>query len=110
LVTSGLSRVAVRIPNHALTLQLLKTLDFPLAAPSANPFGYISPTRAEHVTAQLQARVDYVLDGGICSVGIESTIVGSEEGNIIVYRLGGLALEDIEKVVGKVQLQVNQSS
>ena len=110
LVTSGLPQVAVRIPNHPLTLQLLSSIDFPLAAPSANPFGYVSPTTAAHVAAQLQNKVDYILDGGTCDVGIESTIVGFEENNITVYRLGGLAIEDIEKVVGKVVIKINQSS
>jgi L-threonylcarbamoyladenylate synthase len=110
LVTSGLPQVAVRIPNHKLTLQLLESLDFPLAAPSANPFGYVSPTTAAHVAAQLQNKVDYILDGGTCDVGIESTIVGFENNCVTVYRLGGLAVEDIEQVVGKVNVQVNQSS
>lgn len=110
LVTSGLPNVAIRIPNHALTLKLLKSLDFPLAAPSANPFGYVSPTKAEHVAAQLQDKVGYILDGGDCEVGIESTIVGEEEGKIIIYRLGGLAVEEIEQIVGKIELRINQSS
>lgn len=110
LVTSGLQQVAVRIPNHKLSLQLLNSLDFPLAAPSANPFGYVSPTTAAHVSAQLQNKVDYILDGGTCDVGIESTIVGFENNCVTVYRLGGLAIEDIEQVVGKVNVQVNQSS
>ena len=110
IVTSGLPQVAVRIPNHPLTLQLLKSLDFPLAAPSANPFGYVSPTTAKHVETQLGGQIDYILDGGVCEVGIESTIVGFEDGKITVYRLGGLALEDIEKVVGKVDVKLNQSS
>lgn len=110
IVTSGLQRVAVRIPNHTLTLELLKTLSFPLAAPSANPFGYISPTKAEHVQKQLSDKISYILDGGFCSVGLESTIVGEEENEIIVYRLGGLSIDDIEAVVGKVSVQLNQSS
>jgi len=110
LVTSGLPQVAVRIPNHPLTLRLLSCIDFPLAAPSANPFGYVSPTTAAHVETQLQDKVDYIIDGGTCEVGIESTIVGFEEGEIIIYRLGGLAIEDIEKVVGRVDIKINQSS
>jgi L-threonylcarbamoyladenylate synthase len=97
LVTSGLPRVAIRVPNNTLTLKLLNTLDFPLAAPSANPFGYISPTTAEHVDAQLGKKVKYILDGGSCHVGIESTICGIEDKVPIVYRLGGLTLENIEK-------------
>ena len=110
LVTSGLPHVAVRIPNHKLTLQLLESLNFPLAAPSANPFGYVSPTTATHVATQLQNKVDYILDGGICDVGIESTIVGFENNCITIYRLGGLAIEDIEQVIGKINVQINHSS
>ncbi len=110
LVTSGLDRVGVRVPNHELTLQLLKQLSFPLAAPSANPFGYISPTSAYHVQKQLGAKIAYILDGGNCEVGLESTIVGEENGEIVVYRLGGLSIDDIEKVVGKISVQLNQSS
>ncbi len=110
LVTSGLPHVAVRIPNHPLTLQLLKQLDFPLAAPSANPFGYISPTTAQHVNDQLGEKIPFILDGGNCSVGLESTIVGLVDGQITVFRLGGLSLEDIEAVVGKVQLRSHSSN
>jgi L-threonylcarbamoyladenylate synthase len=110
LVTSGLDRVGVRIPNHPLTLDLLKQLPFPLAAPSANPFGYISPTSAKHVNDQLGSKIDYILDGGSCQVGLESTIVGEEQGEIIIYRLGGLAIEAITEVVGEVSIQLNQSS
>ncbi len=110
LVTSGLSQVAVRVPNHELTLQLLKQLNFPVAAPSANPFGYVSPTEAEHVNKQLGDKIDYILDGEKCTVGIESTIVGIEEGEVCVYRLGGLAIEEIEKEIGKVSLRINNSS
>lgn len=110
LVTSGLPQVAVRVPLHQLTLELLNKIDFPLAAPSANPFGYVSPTEPEHVNKQLGDKVDYILDGGKCEVGLESTIVGVEDGEICVYRLGGLAIEEIEKVVGKVELRLNLSS
>lgn len=110
LVTSGLDRVGVRIPNHPLTLELLSQLNFPLAAPSANPFGYISPTTAEHVDKQLGTKISYILDGGSCEVGLESTIVGEEHGEIIIYRLGGLSIDDIELVVGKISVQLNQSS
>ncbi|WP_374756449.1 L-threonylcarbamoyladenylate synthase [Dyadobacter flavalbus] len=110
LVTSGLDSVAVRIPNHPLLLELLKRLDFPLAAPSANPFGYISPTNAAHVNAQLGEKIPYILDGGESRVGIESTIVGFENNETIIYRLGGLAVDDIEQVIGKVTLMPNSSS
>lgn len=110
IVTSGLDRVAVRIPSHPLTLELLKTLDFPLAAPSANPFGYISPTSAEHVNKQLGDQIPYILDGGPCQVGLESTIVGIEEGEVIVYRLGGLDVQEIEAIVGAVKVKTHSSS
>ncbi len=110
LVTSGLDNVAIRIPNHKLTLELLKQLDFPLAAPSANPFGYISPTTAQHVYDQLQGRIPYIVDGGPTAVGVESTIVGFENNEPVVYRLGGLAIEDIERAVGKVRVSLNESS
>jgi L-threonylcarbamoyladenylate synthase len=100
LVTSGLDTVAVRIPNHPLTLRLLDELDFPLAAPSANPFGYVSPTQASHVQAQLGDKIPYILDGGPCQVGIESTIVGFEGPELVVYRLGGIAVEAIERAHG----------
>ncbi len=110
LVTSGLDRVGVRVPNHPLTLDLLSQLNFPLAAPSANPFGYISPTTAMHVEKQLGTKIPYILDGGSCEVGLESTIVGEENGEIIIYRLGGLSVDEIETIVGKVSVQLNQSS
>ncbi|MCB0513957.1 MAG: threonylcarbamoyl-AMP synthase [Bacteroidetes bacterium] len=110
LVTSGLDQVAIRIPKHPLTLALLSALDFPLAAPSANPFGYISPTSTAHVNQQLGKQIPYILDGGDCSIGIESTIIGVENDEIILYRLGGLSLNAIESVVGKVQININQSS
>jgi L-threonylcarbamoyladenylate synthase len=111
LVTSGLDFVAVRIPNHPLTLELLAGLDFPLAAPSANPFGYISPTNAKHVQQQLGEHIPYILDGGSSEIGIESTIVTIENGKLHVLRLGGLSLEHIEELTGqKIELSLNQSS
>ena len=110
LVTSGLPTVAVRIPNHPLTLSLLRLLDFPLAAPSANPFGYISPTTAQHVADQLGAMVPYILDGGPAQVGLESTIVGFENDIPTVYRLGGLALDQIEGLVGPVNVCTHSTS
>lgn len=110
LVTSGLSTVAVRIPNHPLALELLQSLSFPLAAPSANPFGYISPTKATHVLDQLGDKISYILDGGSCRVGLESTIVGIEEGQVIIYRLGGTEIAAIEEMVGKVFILPQSSS
>ena len=110
IVTSGLHRVAVRIPSHPLTLSLLRSLEYPLAAPSANPFGYVSPTAAQHVQNNLGDKISYILDGGECQVGVESTIVGFENDELIVYRLGGLTIEDLEEVAGPVTVKNNQSS
>lgn len=110
LVTSGLETVAVRVPSHPLALDLLQKLDFPLAAPSANPFGYISPTSAQHVDNQLGDKIKYILDGGECKVGIESSIIGFFDGEIVVLRKGGLAIEEIEAVVGKVRIEEHSSS
>ena len=102
LITAGKDTVAVRIPNHLLTLELLKQLPFPLAAPSANPFGSISPTKPEHVAQYFKNDIELVLDGGPCTNGIESTIIGFENDEPVIYRLGALALEDIEELIGKV--------
>jgi L-threonylcarbamoyladenylate synthase len=111
LVTSGLDSVAIRIPGHPVARELLSTLDFPLAAPSANLFGQVSPTSAAHVEQQLSGRIPYILDGGDCSVGLESTIVGfPENGQPTIYRLGGIPVEEIEKVIGKVAVQPHSSS
>jgi len=110
LVTAGLDTVGIRCPDHPLTQDLLKILSFPLSAPSANPFGYVSPTSPEHVNEQLGNKIKYILDGGKCEVGIESTIVGVENGEPVVYRMGGLTIEDIESVVGKVKIQTQSSS
>jgi L-threonylcarbamoyladenylate synthase len=102
IITAGKDTVAVRVPNHPLTLALLKQLPFPLAAPSANPFGSISPTKASHVEGYFKNDIKQVLDGGACTNGIESTIVGFENDEPILYRLGALSIEAIEAVVGKV--------
>jgi L-threonylcarbamoyladenylate synthase len=110
LVTSGLPTVGIRCPNHPLTQELLRQLDFPLAAPSANPFGYISPTTPLHVQDQLGDVIPYILDGGPCEVGIESTIVSFDNGVGTVLRTGGLNIEDIERVIGKVNIEINTSS
>ena len=103
LITAGKPTVAVRIPNHTMALALLDALDFPLAAPSANPFGSISPTTAQHVTDYFPLALELVLDGGACENGIESTIVGFEDEKVIIYRLGAIAIEEIEAVIGKTE-------
>ena len=103
LVTAGKSTVAVRMPNHPLALRLLDTLEFPLAAPSANPFGSISPTTATHVDNYFKDQLAVVLDGGPCQRGIESTIVGFEDGQPILYRMGSVSIEELERVVGPLR-------
>ncbi len=111
LVTAGLPRVAIRIPAHPVARQLLRTLHFPVVAPSANPFGYVSPTTAQHVVDQLGDKITYVLDGGPCVVGLESTIIGFEDGGPVVYRKGGVAVEAIEDLLArKVAVRTHSSS
>ena len=110
MVTAGSPLVAVRIPGHPVARQLLGQLDFPLAAPSANPFGYISPTTANHVDQQLGAQIPYILDGGPCKVGLESTIVGFPSGQPTVYRKGGIAVESLEAVIGPVEVKQHSTS
>jgi L-threonylcarbamoyladenylate synthase len=110
LVTAGLETVGIRCPDHSLTNELLRSLNFPLAAPSANPFGYVSPTNPSHVNEQLGEKIKYILDGGECKVGIESTIIGFENDDSVLYRLGGLNIEQIESIVGKTLVELNSSS
>ena len=105
IITAGKDTVAVRVPNHPVTLELLKKLPFPLAAPSANPFGSISPTKPAHVENYFRNSIKMVLDGGSCTNGIESTIIGFENEEPVIYRLGALALEEIEAVVGKISIK-----
>ena len=100
IVTASKSTVGVRVPSHPLVLELLNAIDFPLAAPSANPFGYISPTTAAHVKAQLGNKIPYILDGGSCENGIESTIIGFENNKPILYRVGAISKEIIEAKIG----------
>jgi L-threonylcarbamoyladenylate synthase len=102
VVTAGSDRMAIRIPNHPLTIELLNQLDFPLVAPSANPYTRISPTNAQQVDQYFGDQIPVVLDGGACEKGLESTIAGWEDGQVIVYRLGSLSIEQLESVVGTV--------
>lgn len=104
LVTNSSPFVAVRIPDHPLTIKLLTQLDFPLAAPSANPFGATSPTLPAHVQATLGDRISYILDGGPCEVGLESTIIQIVNTNEIrVLRQGGLPEEDLRSLARLVE-------
>ena len=104
IVTAGLPTVAIRMPRHPIALQLIREACRPIAAPSANPFGYVSPTTADHVREQLGDRVDLILDGGPCEVGLESTILSFSEGEPRLLRPGGLPLEEIESIIGRVDV------
>lgn len=107
LITAGKNTVAVRVPSHPLTLALLDNIDFPLVAPSANPFGSISPTNAEHVLNYFGESLNVILDGGECEKGLESTIIGFENNQPVLYRHGSISLEEIEKIVGKLSITTN---
>ena len=104
IVTSGLSTVAIRMPDHEVALELIKEAGLPIAAPSANPFGYISPTTADHVKEQLGDMIDMTLDGGECVVGVESTIVKLDGQGPLLLRHGGLPIEEIEEVIGRIRI------
>lgn len=101
LVTAGQATVAIRIPNHPVALALLSQLDFPLAAPSANLSGTVSPTTAQDVNAQLGQHIGAVLEGGSCQVGLESTIVSFVSDEPKILRLGGLSVESISAVLNQ---------
>jgi L-threonylcarbamoyladenylate synthase len=99
LATAGLDSIAVRVPDHSIAFDLLKAFGKPVVAPSANQSGHISPTLAEHVRADLDGRIDLIVDGGPASVGVESTIV-SFLGEPALLRPGGLPRDAIERVLG----------
>ncbi len=101
LITAGLDTVAIRIPNHPLLIELLEELETPIAAPSANPFGYVSPSTPQHVWDQLAGEIGYILDGGDCQVGLESTILDLSKEEPKILRKGKILPEDIGKVISK---------
>lgn len=105
IITANKPTVAIRMPQHPLLRSLLSQLDFPIAAPSANPFKRISPTNAQRVKNYFDGRLPMVLDGGECEKGIESTIIGFEGESAILYRLGSLPLESIESAIGPIHQQ-----
>src|SRR5690606_37214950 len=109
LVSAGLNSVALRVPAHPVAQALLQASDAPLAAPSANPSGRISPTRPEHVMHGLSGRIAAILDGGPCEVGVESTIIGLT-GAPTLLRPGGLPVEAIEAALGAPLAHINQDS
>ncbi|MEN3015067.1 MAG: L-threonylcarbamoyladenylate synthase [bacterium] len=101
IVTAGLSTVAIRMPKNPIALKLIKYSGVPIAAPSANPFGYISPTSAFQVADTLYGKIDCILDGGKCEFGLESTVLAFDNGEFYLLRPGALDLETIEKVICK---------
>jgi len=104
LVSSGLATVGIRMPNHKLTLALLDSLNFPLAAPSANIFGYISPVTAQHVEEGLGKLIPYILNGGKTSIGVESTIVDITTETPQLLRAGGISFEALQKIMPNIQI------
>jgi L-threonylcarbamoyladenylate synthase len=101
LVSAGLDSVAVRVPDHPLALALLTAAGVPVAAPSANPSGRVSPTTAAHVAEGLGDRVSLILDGGPCTVGVESTVVDLTGPHAVLLRPGGVSVEDLERVLNE---------
>jgi L-threonylcarbamoyladenylate synthase len=104
LVTAGLQTVGVRMPAHPVALALIESAQIPIAAPSANRFTQVSPTTAEHVRRGLGDRVDYILDGGPCTVGIESTVLSLATATPTLYRPGGVSRQQIEAVIGSIEV------
>ena len=102
LASAGLDTLAIRVPAHPLALALLRETGRPLAAPSANRSGRVSPTMADHVMAELDGRIAAVLDGGPCQVGIESTVLDLSGAAPTLLRPGGVAREDLEALLGQV--------
>jgi L-threonylcarbamoyladenylate synthase len=102
LVTAGLDSVALRVPAHPVALALLRAVGKPIAAPSANPFGYVSPTTAMHVQELLGEKIKLIVDGGPCRVGVESTVCVLTEREAVILRPGGVTVEEIEAVIGPV--------
>jgi len=110
LVTSGLDSVGLRIPAHPVALALLRQSGLPLAAPSANRFGSISPTTAQHVQHELDGRIAAILDGGPCDRGVESTVVRVAQGRCTVLRLGALPIEALQSVIDHLEVAPPSSS
>ena len=101
LARAGLDSVALRVPAHPVALDILRAAARPIAAPSANRSGRVSPTTADHVAGDLDGRVDLIVDGGPCAVGVESTIVSCLGGDVRILRPGGASREEIERVLGQ---------
>ncbi len=109
-VTAGGNSVAVRAPSHPIAQALLAVAELPIAAPSANRFGHTSPTQASHVFADLAGRIDLILDGGECPIGLESTVLDLTKDPPVILRPGGIPREEIEQLIGKVNLAAKNKS
>lgn len=110
IVTSGLPTAAVRFPQHPVARKIIEFSGTAIAAPSANPFGYISPTRAEHVARLLGEKIDYLVDGGACEVGVESTVIDMTHDLPKILRPGGMPVERIIEIIGPVEFSVKKSA
>lgn len=110
IVTAGLQTVAVRMPSHPVALNLINAFGKPIAAPSANPFGYMSATKTAHVTRMFENKLSLVLDGGPCTFGLESTIVAVGDHQVIVRRYGAVSLEELQDLIGDVHKEVKDDA
>jgi len=110
IVTAGNSTVAIRMPKHPVALKLIEISGKPIAAPSANTFGFLSPTTAKHVQKQLGNKIDIILDGGKSNVGVESTILEIIEDDVYLLRPGGISIEQLEEVCGKIEIKQPDSN
>jgi len=110
IVTAGLPTVGLRMPAHPVALALLREADIPIAAPSANRFTQLSPTTAEHVRRGLGERVSYILNGGPCTVGIESTVLSVVDQPAVLLRPGGVSRREIEDIVGPITSRTQADS
>jgi L-threonylcarbamoyladenylate synthase len=108
IVTAGLETVAIRMPAHPVALALIRATGCAIAAPSANPSGYVSPTEAHHVAEGIP-EVDLILDGGRCPVGLESTIISLASETPIILRSGGVSAEEIETLAGPLKYESSSS-
>lgn len=104
LITAGLDTVAIRMPNHPVALDVIRAAGLPLAAPSANLFGQLSPTRVEDIDVELWKRTDGVVDGGPCSVGVESTVIEVHSNHITLLRPGGISMERLRSFCDRIEI------
>jgi len=110
LVSAGLNTVAVRIPSHVVAKRLIKEVARPLAAPSANTSGKISPTTAKHVQISLGGKIPFIIDGGSCVIGLESTVIDLSDEKPILLRLGAISFDQINNIIGPISRKSNDNS